>query len=149
IISYLDGYLSEGSFSLSGMINTLKRKIERALDAGFTGLRVSGDISWALGNGWTDFAEYEKAVDDEIRNLNMTALCTYPLGICNSSQVLDVVGTHQIAVAKRKGQLKEIEASASRMMKAKIEQLNLELEDRVSKRTLQLANANAELVKEM
>jgi len=149
IISHQDWYLSEGFFNLSQVIDGCKNKLKHALDAGFTGFRVTGDISWALGNGWRDFSEYEKAVDNEIRKLNMTALCTYPLGICNTSQVLDVVGTHQSASTKRKGQLEVIEASATKMMKAEIEQLNQQLESRVLKRTRELANANAELLKEI
>lgn len=149
IVSHRDWYLRDGAFNLSEMIAAWKVKLADALAKGYSGVRVSGDVSWALDNGWNDFAAYEKAIDEQLQDLNMTALCTYPLANCKASQVLDVVATHQVALAKRRGQLEVIEASAGNIVKAGIEQLNLELESRVLNRTLQLATANEELRKEI
>jgi PAS domain S-box-containing protein len=149
ILSHRDWYLRDGVFNLSEMITAWKGKVEDALARGYSGVRVSGDVTWALDNGWNDFAAYERAIDEEIRGLKMMALCTYPLASCKASQVLDVVATHQIAMAKRKGQLEVIESSATKMMRAGIQQLNQELESRVLNRTLQLAKANEELRKEI
>ena len=57
--------------------------------------------------------------------------------------------THQFALAKLHGKLEIVAGAVRERSRAEIEQINLELESRVIKRTLELANANEELRKEV
>ena len=43
-----DAYLREGVFDPDGMIALLRAEIERALDEGYSALRVTGEMTWAL-----------------------------------------------------------------------------------------------------
>ena len=148
IVSYRNWYLGDGSFSLQKTLDGWKEKVEKALAKGYPGIRVTGNTAWVPKNRWKDFAAYEKAVDESICDLRMTALCAYALDTSGSAQVLDAVCTHQFALAKRNGELEVIETSATRKAKAEIERLNEELERRVIERTAELATANEELRRE-
>ncbi|HXD30895.1 MAG TPA: PAS domain S-box protein [Pyrinomonadaceae bacterium] len=148
IVSDRDCYFPDGSFNVSSLLDRWKLKLKNASAKGYAGVRISGDASWAFNNCLKDFAEYEKSINQSIGGLNLTALCTYALGNCKASHVLDVVGTHQVALTQSKGQVDVIEASAYKM-RAEIEQMKAELETRVLNRTIELANANEELLKEI
>jgi PAS domain S-box-containing protein len=147
-VSYHDRYPRSGEFSLPEMISGWKKQVDEAMAKGYSGVRVTGNLAWEDHNGWTNLNEYERAVDDSIRGLRLTALCTYALGNCGATQVLDVVCTHQFALARRKGKLEVVETSETKRAKAEVQRLNRELEDRVIERTEQLADANKQLQEE-
>lgn len=149
IISHRDWYLRSDRFSLRSVVEGWKTRLEAALAKGYSGIRVTGDTSWVKDQGREDLAKYERAIDEMIGDLRMTALCTYPLNTSGANQVLDVICTHQVALAKRNGKLAVIETSENKKAKAEIERLNVELESRVLMRTKELARANEELKKEI
>jgi C4-dicarboxylate-specific signal transduction histidine kinase len=72
-------------------------------------------------------------------------LCTYPLAACGALEILDVVRTHQFALAKRHGSWDVIETAGHKQAKAEIKLLNEELEQRVVERTNQLMLASEAL----
>ena len=148
IVSHADWYLRAGNFSSQRVVESWKERVEGALAKGYAGLRVTGDVVWENKNGWKDFADYESVINESMRDLRMTALCTYAVNKCGAAQVFDVLSTHQLALAKRNGALEVVETADSRKTKAEIERLNQELEVRVTERTLELATANEELRKE-
>jgi PAS domain S-box-containing protein len=148
IVAHRDWPLRGGSFNLQRVLSSWRQQVDKALDRGYAGVRVTWDIVWEDQSGWKNLAEYERAIDDSISELRLTALCTYALGTCGATQVLDVVGTHQFAVAKRNGELEVVETSETKRGKAEIHRLNRELEGRVIERSTQLATANEELRKE-
>jgi hypothetical protein len=61
----------------------------------------------------------------------LAVLCTYPLAACVGGEILDVVRTHQFAVAQRRGNWDVIETAGHKQAKAEIKRLNDELEQRV------------------
>ena len=75
----------------------------RALAGGHQGIRVSGNTAWLEQKHWRDFMEYETELNRGIGDQPMLVLCTYPLTTSGASEFLDVAGTHQFAVAKRRG----------------------------------------------
>ena len=79
----------------------------------------------------------------------MLALCTYPLPGSAAAEILDVMRTHQFAIARRNKEWELMETSELKQAKAEILKLNNDLERRVLERTKELAAVNEELRREM
>jgi C4-dicarboxylate-specific signal transduction histidine kinase len=106
---------------------------------------VTGDTAWLRRKDWKDFCEYEERLNDAVANQRLAVLCTYPLEACGAVEILDVVRTHQFALAKRHGSWDVIETAGHKQAKAEIKRLNEELEQRVVERTKQLTLASEAL----
>ena len=138
ILNGLDWYLTENVFSLERVTSAWDAKLDRALALGYDGMRISGDTLWLAEKDWKDFCAYEKQLNDSIADRPMTVLCTYPLAKSRAAEVLDVVETHQFAIARRQGEWKVIETPELIQAKAEIKRLNQKLEQRVIERTSEL-----------
>ena len=149
IVSARDWYLQNGTFDLNRVISGWNEKLARASAKGYAGARVTGDTAWLEKKDWKDFCEYEDSLNQAIANQRLAVLCTYPLAACGAGEILDVVRTHQFALAKRRGSWDVIETAGHKQAKAEIKRLNEELEERVQERTSQLTFANNELKKEI
>src|SRR5258705_1574743 len=149
IVAARDWYLKDGEFDLSRVIRGWNEKLAHASARGFAGVRVTGDTAWLEKKDWKDFCEYEESLNGSIANQRLAVLCTYPLAACGAGEILDVVRTHQFAVAKRRGSWDVIETAGHKQAKAEIKRLNEELEERVLERTSQLTIVNKELTKEI
>ena len=145
IVSARDWYLQGGTFDLKRVIDGWHEKLTRALASGYAGVRVTGDTAWLEKKDWKDFCEYEEALNDSVANQRLAVLCTYPLAACGAAEILDVVRTHQFAIAKRRGSWDVIETAGLKQAKAEIKRLNEELEQRVIERTRQLTAASEAL----
>ena len=79
---------------------------------------MTGDTAWLERKDWQDFCDYEESLNVAIANQRLAVLCTYPLDACGAGEVLDVVRTHQFAVAKRRGNWDVIETAGHKQAKA-------------------------------
>jgi signal transduction histidine kinase len=149
IVPAREWYLKDGAFDLNRVIGAWNDKLVRASAHGYAGVRVTGDTAWLEKKDWRDFCEYEDSLNEAVANQRLAVLCTYPLGACGAGEILDVVRTHQFAIARRRGQWDVIETAGHKQAKAEIKRLNDELERRVDERTTQLLEVNAELRKEV
>jgi signal transduction histidine kinase len=140
-------YLSDGVFNLDRVASEWGGRLNRALSAGYDGIRVTGSAGWLQTREWPDFWKYEAALNDSIGEQRMTVLCTYPLLGSGGNDILDVTHTHQSAIAKRGGDWAVIETAALKDAKEQIRKLNEELEQRVIERTRELRVAQAELAR--
>src|SRR5258706_3054975 len=131
IVSARDWYLQGGTFDLKRVTARWHEKLARASARGYAGVRVTGDTAWLEKKDWKDFCEYEDSLNEAIANQRLAVLGTYRLAGCGGSEVLDVVRTHQFAVAKRRGSWDVIETAGHKQAKAEIKRLNDELEQRV------------------
>src|SRR5438132_12401278 len=145
IVAARDWYLQDGTFDLKRVISGWNEKLARATTRGYAGVRVAGDTAWLEKKDWHDFCEYEDSLNESIANQRLAVLCSYPLAACGAGEVLDVVRTHQFAVAKRRGSWDVIETAGVKQAKAEIKRLNEELEQRVVERTRQLTAASEAL----
>ena len=141
VLNARDVYLAGGEIDLHRIIGNWSAKLERALSRGYQGIRVSGNTAWLEQKQWREFMEYEAELNRGIHDHPMLVLCTYPLATCGASEFLDVTGTHQFAVAKRRGRWEVVETPQLAQAKAEIARLNRELEQRVLERTMQLEAA--------
>ena len=140
-------YLKGGAFNLDRVTAEWGERLDRALAAGYEGIRVSGYAGWLQTREWPDFWKYEGSLNKSIVELPMLVLCTYPLTGSTGSDILDVAHTHQCAVSRRGGNWEVMETAALKEAKEEIERLNEELEQRVIDRTHELSAAQGELAR--
>src|SRR3989475_1497430 len=145
IVSARDWYLQGGTFDLKRVIDGWHEKLPRALASGYAGVRVTGDTAWLEKKDWKDFCEYEEALNESVANQRLAVLCPSPLAACGAAEILDVVRTHQFAIAKRRGSWDVIETAGLKQAKAEIKRLNEEPEQRVIERPRQLTAASEAL----
>ena len=141
VLNARDVYLAGGEIDLHRIIGNWSAKLEGALSRGYEGIRVTGNTAWLEQKQWRDFMEYEGELNRGISDQPMLVLCTYPLTTSGATEFLDVAGTHQFAIAKRRGRWEVVETPQLTQAKAEIARLNRELEQRVLERTTQLEAA--------
>jgi C4-dicarboxylate-specific signal transduction histidine kinase len=149
IVRGREWYMTGNDLNLEKVTQGWKRKMDRALNGGYAGFRLSADTAWLEKRDWKEFCEYEKEVNESIGDTPMLALCSYPLPGTAAAEILDVTCTHQFAVARRNKKWELMESSELKQSKAEILKLNNNLERRVLERTKELAAANEELRREM
>jgi C4-dicarboxylate-specific signal transduction histidine kinase len=145
IVSARNWYLQGGTFDLKRVTSCWREKLAGAMARGYVGARVTGDTAWLEKKDWKDFCEYEEGLNEAVANQRLAVLCTYPLAACGAVEILDVVRTHQFALAKRQGGWDVIETAGHKQAKAEINRLNKELEQRVVERTRELMRASEAL----
>jgi signal transduction histidine kinase len=145
IASARDWFLQGGTFNGKRLTGDWYAKLASVSARGYPGMRVTGDTTWLTKKDWTHFCDYEDGLNEVIGNQRLAVLCTYPLTACGAPQILDVVRTHQFVLARRYGSWEVVETAALKRAKADIARLNEELEQRVTERTKELVQAQAEL----
>jgi C4-dicarboxylate-specific signal transduction histidine kinase len=145
IVPAREWYLQDNKFDLNRVTAAWHEKLARASARGYAGARVTGDTAWLARKDWKDFCEYEEGLNEAVANQRLAVLCTYPLAACGAVEILDVVRTHQFALAKRHGDWDVIETAGHKKAKAEIKRLNEELEQRVIERTNELMLASEAL----
>lgn len=100
LISSDDTYLRHGTFDPDRMIATLQAEVDQALAEGYSALRVTGEMSWALRGspGSERLLEYEAKVNPLLSGNKCLALCQYDRNRFTSEALLNVLATHPIAV---------------------------------------------------
>jgi PAS domain S-box-containing protein len=123
ILPYTVWYLKGGSFESERVLSGWVDKLNRAMDMGYSGLRLTGNTFWLEKGDWKDFTDYEAAVNGTIGNYKMIALCTYSLDRCDACGVIDVVRNHEFALIKREGRWELIESSEYKKAKEELARL--------------------------
>ena len=136
-----DWFLQGRTFDGKRVTGRFYEKLARSSARGYRGMRVAGDTTWLLKKDWTDFCNYEDGLNEVIGNQRMAGLCSYPLAACGAPEILDVVRTHQFALARRHGRWDVVESAGLKRAKAELKRLNEELEERVLERTNELKKA--------
>lgn len=96
IADTLSAYLRLGRFDPDGMILALGEAVERAKADGFTGLRVTGEMTWALRSDVPveRLIEYEAKLNDFCPHHPFTAICQYHRRRFRPDIIRDVIRTH-------------------------------------------------------
>ena len=149
IVRGREWYMNGDDLDLGKVTRGWKQKRDCAINGGYAGFRLSADTAWLDKRDWKEFCEYEKEVNESIGDTPMLALCTYPLPGAGAAEILDVMHTHQFALARRNKEWEVVETAEIKQAKAEIQRLNNDLERRVLQRTNELATANAKLRRQM
>jgi signal transduction histidine kinase len=101
VVTHLDiSRLLSGEFDPRTMADFLRRMEAEALAAGFPGVRVAGDMAWAMGVGVPGerLIEFEILLDQQLTNCRSIVICQYDRSRFEAGLIRDVLRTHPIAI---------------------------------------------------
>lgn len=92
-------YLPKGYFDPQDMIDRLRAEEATALAQGYPGLRVAGEMSWALRGapGSERLIEHEAKLNRFFPDSHCLALCQYDMRRFPPQLLLDILSTHPLA----------------------------------------------------
>ncbi len=95
-----DTYLKGGKFDPQMMIDFLRSAQIDAFADGFAGLRLTAEMTWALGQelGCDRIIEYEALLNAFLTNSRSVILCQYKRSRFDLAVIHDVLRTHPIAI---------------------------------------------------
>jgi hypothetical protein len=91
---YGDWYAEAGRLKGNEVVDLWFREEERALEEGYAGLRITGNVTFLRPQDWALFMEYESLIQQAFMGRRIVTLCTYSLEQCGASEVLDVMRRH-------------------------------------------------------
>ena len=100
IIKVDEAYMREGIFDPDAMIEMLRDETERSLEEGYSALRVTGEMTWALEGlrGSERLIEYEAKLNEFFADSKCLAICQYDKRRFKPALLSDVLATHPIAI---------------------------------------------------
>jgi hypothetical protein len=89
-------YLKDGYFDVDKMINFIKESGEEALKEGFSGLRGTGGISWAINDKsiMEKMFDYELKLNKRLFDSKISALCQYDERFFPKEFLVKVIRSH-------------------------------------------------------
>lgn len=108
IVLQTEWYFENGIFDSERVLVAWADKINRALEEGFDGLRVSGDSAWIGEEVGERAFEYEKQVTSIIKKYKMIALCSYMSCEKTGDKIMGAMYAHQCTIGKKDGEIKAI-----------------------------------------
>lgn len=146
IIDQADWYASGGKLDTPVLLKGWLDAEKRALDAGFSGVRATGNITFLHSReAQIEFSRYESQVSDTFAGRKLLALCSYRLDSTNGAAVLDAVRNHQFAIVRRDGDWEMVESGTLKAAKQQLHEANARLEAGVLERTAELRETMAAL----
>ncbi len=97
IVAAKEAYIEDGVFDPERMIQRLGEETEKALAEGYTALRATGEMTWALAGepGSERLVEYESMVNRFFHTQkHCYGLCQYDRRRFDSEMLLDILHTH-------------------------------------------------------
>lgn len=100
ISSPAEAYLAGGRFDREQMVRFLDEGMQKALAAGFTGFRGTGDLSWAAldSHACGDMPEYERLLDKYYPGKPALGICMYDANLFKPRQLDDLMKAHRLAL---------------------------------------------------
>jgi PAS domain S-box-containing protein len=100
ILEVSDTYMRDGVFDPDRMVSLLESETKRALEEGYNGLRVTGEMTWVLRElpGSERLIEYEEKLNSFFPTSKCMAICQYDRRRFSSEILLEVIRTHPIVV---------------------------------------------------
>jgi hypothetical protein len=102
--THAEAHLVDGCFDSERMLRLLNIGIEAAVDAGFSGLRTCGDMSWLLGDpsGAEQVVEYEALLNHLFLGAPACGMCQYDASRLPARLLHHGLATHSTVVIDRR-----------------------------------------------
>lgn len=173
IFSSAETYRKNNVFDPDEMIALLEKTASDSLRDGFSGLCITGEMTWALQglSGTERLTEYEARLNRVLPASSAVGLCQYNIGRMNPATVMKALETHPIVIigeslVENFYYIQPEKLLGSNPDKARLElrmenllnydrtrrelwALRMDLESKIQKRTEQLALANRKLEREV
>ena len=96
IMTPKEAYLKRGKFILDDMILQLDSFVYRALNEGYAGVRVTGELTWLIRelSYLEEFLDYEQTVNEVFRDRPVKLLCQYNSKKLFGNVILGALRTH-------------------------------------------------------
>jgi PAS domain S-box-containing protein len=105
ILTKEDTYALSDKFEADKMIDLLKEKSLKAVEEGYSGLSITGELSWVLNfkDGKKEIIEYEWKLNKKIFNKYPTvAMCRYNLNKFDNEIIKSIIELHHYIIFKGK-----------------------------------------------
>lgn len=95
-------YCPDGTFEVNRMLSTLESAHKQCCSAGFKGLRVTGEMNWALKGlpGSEHLIEYESRVTEVLQSTSVTAICQYDARLFDGELLYELMKVHPMMIVK-------------------------------------------------
>jgi hypothetical protein len=105
IMTAKETYLRDGQFDPGKMIELLRAETDKALSEGYTALRATGEMTWALAGepGSERLVEYEARLNHFFPSSKCYAVCQYDRRRFDAEMLLDILYTHPKVLFGRQG----------------------------------------------
>ena len=105
ILTAREAYLRDGQFEPDTMIERLGEETETALAEGYTALRATGEMTWALAGepGSERLVEYEARLNHFFPSSKCYGVCQYDRRRFDAEMLLDILFTHPKVLYGRQG----------------------------------------------
>lgn len=100
LFSYKDWYLPEGNFDTQKALSRAMAKCQEATSSDYSGLRITGNVSWLEPSDWDSFMEYEGLLNDAAPEQKALLLCVYKEAMCTKAKIADVMDRHKYVISK-------------------------------------------------
>jgi len=101
VLNWQQGYFNEaGEFDKDAMLATLDHLTGIGLDADYSGVRIMGNMDWALADhpGSATLLEYEVGVNEVLSRKRQPAVCVYDISKLTGSMMMDLLRTHPLTL---------------------------------------------------
>ncbi|PWY54094.1 hypothetical protein DGG96_18825 [Legionella qingyii] len=91
-------YCPDGKFVPEQMLSCLKNYYDQAIAAGFSGARLSGEMTWSCRNipGSEQLIVYEALINTILNTHPVTAVCQYDVNKFDGGLIYDVLQVHPL-----------------------------------------------------
>jgi hypothetical protein len=105
ILTAKEAYLRDGEFDPDKMIKLLGDETDKALAEGYSALRATGEMTWALAGepGSERLVEYESRLNEFFPTKKCYAVCQYDRRRFDADMLLDILQTHPKVLFGREG----------------------------------------------
>ncbi|MFQ6036743.1 MAG: MEDS domain-containing protein [Sedimentisphaerales bacterium] len=136
IVAYTNWYLKGGTFDQECLLQAWMDKLNQALTDGYAGMRVTGNTTWLDKRIWKNFIDYEKELNEKIDKYHMISICIYCLNKCGSSEIIDVVNTHQLALIGERKEYRLVKNAERKRAEQRAREYQAQLKSLASELTL-------------
>ena len=101
VLPWHEAYFDDsGKFDKDRMLATIDHLTGTGRDAGYSRLRIMGNMNWVFGDtqGSSDLIEYEAEVNEVLARNRQPAICVYDMARLSGAMMMDLLRTHPLTL---------------------------------------------------